>query len=244
MGTPIRLAVLGAGLIGKRHIEHALAAPEAELVAIVDPSPLGKTLAAQRAVPWYPSFADLAKMAKPDGVIIATPNQATRRKRPRSRSNAGVPALVEKPIADDVASATRLVEAAEKAGVPLAVGHHRRHNPMCQRAKAIIDSGRLGRLVTVHGFFWLMKPDDYFDEPWRRAKGAGPVFMNLIHDVDLLRHLCGEIVSVQAMESNVIRSQCSRGNGRRHSALRQRCPRDDQRLRQYGGAVELGAHDR
>src|SRR5204862_8247946 len=43
--------------------------------------------------------------------------------------------------------------------------------------------------------------DDYFETAWRREKGAGPVFLNLIHDVDLLRYLCGEIVSVQAQES-------------------------------------------
>ena len=87
----------------------------------------------------------------------------------------------------------------------LLVGHHRRHNPMIQKAKQIIDSGRLGRIVTVHAFFWLKKPDDYFGVDWRREKGAGPVLMNLIHDMDLLRYLAGEVESVQAMDSNAIR---------------------------------------
>ena len=53
--------------------------------------------------------------------------------------------------------------------------------------------------------FWLFKPDDYFDIEWRRQKGAGPVFLNLIHDVDNLRYLFGEVVSVQARESNAVR---------------------------------------
>jgi predicted dehydrogenase len=52
---------------------------------------------------------------------------------------------------------------------------------------------------------WFYKPDDYFLPEWRRRKGAGPVFINLIHDIDLLRHFCGEIVRVQAMESNSLR---------------------------------------
>jgi predicted dehydrogenase len=52
---------------------------------------------------------------------------------------------------------------------------------------------------------WFFKPDEYFDVPWRREKGAGPVFLNLIHDIDNLRYLCGDIVSVQAIESNAIR---------------------------------------
>jgi predicted dehydrogenase len=101
---------------------------------------------------------------------------------------------------------TKLVEAAEQAGVAILTGHHRRHNPMIQRAKAIIDEGRLGRIVTVHGFFWLMKPDDYFELPWRRMTGAGPVLLNLSHDLDLLRYLCGEVAAVQAFQSNAVRN--------------------------------------
>jgi predicted dehydrogenase len=205
MTTPAKLAVLGAGLIGCRHIEHILAEPEARLAAIIDPAPSAERLANEKGVPWYPSFSTLiAAAAKPDGVIIATPNQLHVTNGLEAIA-AGVPALVEKPIADDVASAEKLVRAAEAACVPLLAGHHRRHNPMIQKAKTILDSGRLGRVITVHGFFWLMKPDDYFEPQWRREKGAGPVFLNLVHDIDLLRYLCGEIVSVQAMESNAIR---------------------------------------
>jgi predicted dehydrogenase len=50
-----------------------------------------------------------------------------------------------------------------------------------------------------------MKPDNYFDVAWRREKGAGPVLINLIHDVDAFRFLCGEVIAVQAMESNAHR---------------------------------------
>jgi predicted dehydrogenase len=89
--------------------------------------------------------------------------------------------------------------------VPLLVGHHRRYNPLIQKAKEAIDSGRLGQVLAVHGTCWFYKPDDYFEIPWRREKGAGPVFLNLIHDVDNLRYLCGDVVSVQAIESNAVR---------------------------------------
>ncbi len=202
---PVSIAVLGAGLIGKRHIEHVLAVPEARLSAIVDPSPTVRDLSSEKGVACFSSFAEmLAAGSKPDGLIVATPNQM-HLANGLEAITAGVPVLIEKPIADDVASGQLLVDAAEAAGVPLLVGHHRRHNPMLQKTKAIIDSGRLGRVITVHAFFWLMKPDAYFEPAWRRQKGAGPVFMNLIHDVDVLRYLCGEIVSVQAMESNVVR---------------------------------------
>jgi predicted dehydrogenase len=123
--TPVRLAVLGAGLIGRRHAEHIAVEPLAALAAIVDPSPVGRALAGGHGVPWFEGFADLIAADRPDGVIIATPNQVHVDNGLEAVA-AGVPALVEKPIADGVAAGSRLVEAAEAAGVPLLVGHHRR----------------------------------------------------------------------------------------------------------------------
>ena len=204
MVKPAKIAVVGAGLIGKRHIQHILAEPEAELTAIVDPAPIGKCLAEEKGVPWFPSLTDLLAGQKTQGVIVATPNQL-HLTHGMEAITAGLPALIEKPITDDVASGTKLVEAAERAGVPILVGHYRRHNPMVLRAKEIIESGRLGRIIAVHASCWLMKPDDYFEVSWRRDRGAGPIFVNLIHDMDLLRHLCGEVSSVQAFESNAVR---------------------------------------
>jgi predicted dehydrogenase len=201
---PVRLAVIGAGAIGRRHIEHVLAEDCAELIAIVDPAPEAQALAAGKSVAWYPDFATMMTREPPDGVIIATPNRM-HVAYGLEAVDAGLPALIEKPIADDVAAATRLVEAAEKAGVDLLIGHHRRHNPLVQAAKCAIDAGRLGQLVAVHATCWFYKPDAYFAVAWRREQGAGPVLLNLIHDVDLLRYLCGEVASVQAMESNALR---------------------------------------
>ena len=204
MSDPVRLSVMGAGLIGKRHIQHIIERPEAVLSSIIDPMPAARDLAETLGVAWFASFQDIPAEKMPEGVVIATPNQM-------HVANgldciaAGIPALVEKPLADDLAGAEMLVDAAERQGVPLLTGHHRRHNPMIQRAKAEIDSGRLGQLVSVHGMFWLLKPDDYFDLAWRREKGAGPVLVNLIHDVDLLRYLVGEVEAVQAAQSNRIR---------------------------------------
>lgn len=101
------------------------------------------------------------------------------------------------PVADDIAAGEKLMETAKAKGVPLLTGHHRRHNPMMQKAKQIIESGRLGRILVVNAMFWLFNPDDYFDMPWRRERGAGPVFLNLIHDIDNLRYLFGDIAAVE-----------------------------------------------
>jgi len=115
--------------------------------------------------------------------------------------------LLEKPVALDVESAMELVNAAETAGVPILVGHHRRHSPLLQRAKAIVASGRLGKITAVSGMCLLLKPASYFEgrNAWRREAGGGVVLINLIHVIDDLRNICGDIVAVQAAESNAAR---------------------------------------
>tara|TARA_R110002012_G_scaffold76663_6_gene193684 strand:- start:10176 stop:11210 length:1035 start_codon:yes stop_codon:yes gene_type:complete len=204
MKNPVRIAIAGAGLIGKRHAEAIAATPGVELHSIIDPSQAGRAHADEIGADWHASLAALFESGKPDGVILATPNQLHVENALECVA-AGVPALIEKPLATDLAAGQDLVLAGQRAGVPLLVGHHRRHNPLIAQAKAQIEDGLLGTLVAVHGMFWLMKPDDYFETDWRRQPGGGPIFLNLIHDIDLLRHLIGEIVSVQALSSNAVR---------------------------------------
>ncbi|MBL8587286.1 MAG: Gfo/Idh/MocA family oxidoreductase [Methylobacteriaceae bacterium] len=204
MAAPVSIAVIGAGAIGRRHAAHIRAEPAARLHAVVDPAEAGRAFADEIGAAWFASFQAMLAAGRPDAVIVATPNRL-HVEHGLAAIAAGLPTLVEKPIADDLAGAARLVAAADAAGVALLVGHHRRHNPLVERARATIESGRLGAIVAVQAFVWLMKPDDYFDVAWRREPGAGPVLLNLIHDVDLLRHLCGDIVEVMAFASNAAR---------------------------------------
>jgi predicted dehydrogenase len=104
-----------------------------------------------------------------------------------------------------VAEAMRLVEAGEKAGVPIMVGHHRRHNPIMRKAAEIIRSGELGTLVAVNGVWMSRKPEDYFNITWRKEAGGGPVLINAIHDIDCLRMLCGDVETVQAVTDSAVR---------------------------------------
>lgn len=204
MSQPVALAIMGAGQIGRRHALHVAASPDARLSAIIDPMPAAEAVAQEFGVPWFPGLAEAVAADRPEGVIVATPNRI-HMQNGLDCIAAGIPVLVEKPLCDSVADAERLVAAAEAAGVPLLTGHHRRHNLLMQKARQIIDSGQIGRPVVANAMFWLCKPDDYFAVDWRREKGAGPVFLNLIHDVDNLRYLLGEIVAVTARESNAIR---------------------------------------
>jgi len=205
MNTP-RIAVAGAGLIGQRHIEEIAANSSAELAAIVDPFAAAADVAAKFSVPIYPSLAELFEADKPDGVILATPN-------PLHVSGglecvaAGVPVIVEKPIGDTVQAATKLVEAGEAAGVPVLTGHHRNYSPIMAKAREIVRSGALGSVVAVVGTALFYKPDDYFEAGggWRRQPGGGPILLNLIHEVNNLLSLVGDIVRVQAVNSNATR---------------------------------------
>ena len=200
----VHIAVAGAGLIGRRHAAAVSMAQGAELACIVDPSDVGAELAAVYEVQHFRSLSEMIATAMPDGVILATPNQLHLANTLECIA-AGIPALIEKPLATDLASAEQIVAAGRAADVPLLTGHHRRHNPLISRAKEVIAAGDLGQITAVQATTWFHKPDDYFDADWRRRKGAGPVYLNLSHDIDLLRHLCGEIVSVHAMQANAVR---------------------------------------
>ena len=199
-GAPFHIAVAGAGLIGKRHVQAVDRCDVATVSAIVDPDPAARDFAGDTGCDWYASIDDMLDAGPPDGVIIATPNQM-HVDNGLACVRAGVPVLVEKPIADSSASATQLVDEAGGLNVPVLVGHHRRHNPLIDAARQQIESGSIGDIVAVHAACWLYKPDAYFDVSWRTKQGAGPVFINLIHDIDLLRYLVGDVVSVQAAES-------------------------------------------
>ena len=204
MSAPVRLAVAGLGLVGRRHAAAIGAAEGAALACCVDPADAARAFAEARGVCWHPSVKAMIAAGGVDGAILATPN-ALHVEGGLACVAAGLPMLVEKPVASDLSGARRLVAAAERAGVALAVGHQRRHNPLVAKAHELIAAGALGRVVAAHAQAWLMKPEDYFEADWRRRRGAGPVLVNLIHDVDLLGHLCGPIAQVQAVASSAER---------------------------------------
>jgi predicted dehydrogenase len=206
MAGRVRLAVAGAGLIGRRHIEEIDASRAAELAAIVDPFPAAREVAHAFGVALYGSLAELFAADRPDGVVLATPNQLHVDGGLECIA-AGLPLIVEKPIGDSVGGATRLVEAAEAAGVPLLTGHHRNYSPIMAKSREIVRSGVLGSIVAVVGTALFYKPDDYFDVGggWRRQPGGGPILLNLVHEVNSLQSLVGDVVRVQATTSNATR---------------------------------------
>ena len=203
---PLRIAVAGAGAIGRRHIELIGESAECVLSAIVDPSSASIDLAQRAGVPRCATLAELLATDRPDGVIDATPNNL-HVAHALQCLDAKVGVLVEKPVAHSVEAGERLVRAAAATtDARILVGHHRAHSPILAKAQEIIQSGTLGALVGVTASAMFYKPDRYFtDAAWRRQIGGGPILINLIHEIGNLRSLCGEIVAVQALQSNATR---------------------------------------
>ena len=203
----LRIAVVGPGLIGKKHIELIIKNSRCELVAIVAPSTEENVEIARRFD--APLFKDLASMfgaLKVDGVIVASPNKFHVQQAAECIRRA-IPVLVEKPISHSYQDGLALLELVKNFKAKLLVGHHRTYSSIISVALKIINEGKLGRIVAVTGSALFFKPDQYFlDGPWRSESGGGPILINLIHEIGNLRTLCGEIVSVQAMTSNKIRN--------------------------------------
>ncbi len=206
--SEVRIAVVGAGQIGKRHTELIVKSDACALAAIVDPAPAASGYASSLGVPHYASLAELFVKDRPDGVILATPNQM-HCDQALACIAAGVPTLVEKPVAHTLEAGMRLCDAADAANVPVLVGHHRRHGAIMARAVEVIESGTLGKIVAVVGtvLFYKAENEGYFEgaSAWRRQPGGGPILLNMIHEVSNLRSLCGEIVAVQAFSSSATR---------------------------------------
>jgi predicted dehydrogenase len=202
--SAMRIGVAGAGAIGRKHVELIEASEDCVAAGIADPSSEAKAFASARGIDWYADHRELLEEAQLDGMIVASPN-ALHLAMALDCIEHGIPALVEKPVTDTVAAAQELLQAIRRSGVPVLVGHHRRHNPRIKAVRDAIAGGQIGQLTAVVGLWLLKKPDNYFDVAWRREPGGGPMLINLVHDIDNLRFICGEIVEVQALTSNKAR---------------------------------------
>eukprot|EP00927_Polykrikos_kofoidii_P066437 TRINITY_DN62036_c0_g1_i1.p1 TRINITY_DN62036_c0_g1~~TRINITY_DN62036_c0_g1_i1.p1 ORF type:complete len:387 (+),score=52.97 TRINITY_DN62036_c0_g1_i1:45-1205(+) len=221
----MQLAVVGVGpLVGAHHCAaiQELSATGVELACVCDTD---VAAAEKYGVAMYTDAFEMAREMSLDGIVIATPthlhwpvaqaciNGAKARQVASNEKTLRLRALlVEKPICHDLVSALALVETAENAGVEVLVGHQRRHSPFAKIAREIVNSESFGALRGITGEFALLKPADYFNvgDPKReylRQKGnGGPILINLIHDLDLIRYVTGrDVTSVFAATSGSAR---------------------------------------
>lgn len=172
--NPLRLAVIGAGHLGRIHSRLLAQMPDVALVGVCDSLPAAREQVASDcgAAP----FADHRQLLDlVDAAVIATPTRFHRDVALDFLEH-GVPLLIEKPIAATVAEADELVDSARRHGVVLQVGHIERFNPAFTAAAAHIRRPQYIEAVRASGFTG-------------RSTDIGVVHDLMIHDIDLVLSL-------------------------------------------------------
>jgi myo-inositol 2-dehydrogenase/D-chiro-inositol 1-dehydrogenase len=189
-----RLAVVGAGRIGRLHAGNVARVPGLELVALADPAPgVGVTVS---------DWRELLDRADVDAVAICSPS-ALHAEQVVAFAEAGKHVFCEKPLATDLASADRAIAAAEAAGVVLQVGYNRRFDRSFAAVRAAVADGRVGRPLIVR----ITARDPEPPSPaYLEGRGPETIFVDTTsHDLDLVRFVTGEeIVEVSACGSALL----------------------------------------
>ena len=203
----IRVAVIGAGGIAAAHLRaYAAHTDRCEIVGIADVN----EAAAQEKAARYGGrvFRDGERMIDElqlDALSICTPPKYHL---PAAQAAAarGIAVLCEKPPARNLAETQAIVDAAEKHGAPLQFAFCHRFHPPLRAAQALIDSGRLGRLVQIEnrfGFRFARAGSSWFTEA--EISGGGILIDTLVHSIDIFRALTrDEVESAQAQVSTAL----------------------------------------
>jgi UDP-N-acetylglucosamine 3-dehydrogenase len=160
--SKIKVAVFGCGAIAqRRHIPEYASNPNVELVAFADPMiERAQQMAETYGGKAYASHEELLKNEKVDAISVCTPNYLHA---PMSiaAANYGAHVLVEKPMASTEEEAKQMIEAARRNGVYLMVGHNQRLMPPHIKAKELLDSGKLGKVLTFRTAFGHPGPEGW-----------------------------------------------------------------------------------
>ena len=198
---PVTLIVVGAGSRGTSYANYALHHPDAvRIVGVAEPREFYQDrLAEQHGIPPELCFADWRELAaKPklaDGVIIAT-QDAMHVDPAVALANLGYHVLLEKPIAPTEADCRRIVDAAKRNGTIFAVCHVMRYTQYTRQLKAILDSGRIGEIVSIQH----LEPVGYWHQAhsfvrgnWRNEAASSPMLLaKSCHDLDWIRYIMGK----------------------------------------------------
>ncbi|MCA6111548.1 Gfo/Idh/MocA family protein [Bradyrhizobium cenepequi] len=201
---PRRNETLRIGIVGLGHgfvmAQEVLATGRASLagLCVKDPSKNARKAEYLRA-PVYTSIDVLVDKTKPDGVIVAASTDHLAQIAERCIER-GVPVLLEKPAARNVAEIGRLQSAAKLRRTPVLVGYHRRFSDQIGWLKSAIDKKVVGSISRAVALWLVRKPDEYFDS-WRvqASAGGGTIMINMVHEIDTFQHLLGPIREVSAV---------------------------------------------
>ena len=183
--SPLRVAVVGVGQLGRHHARLLVSLPDVDLVGVFD---LNRQRAEEIAATVKTAvLTDLAALpSQVDAVTIAVPTES-HASVALPLLERGIPVLVEKPLARSVEEADQLIAAAARGGAMLAVGHTERFNPAVQAARALLHHPRF---IEVHRL-------GTFSE---RSLDIDVVFDLMIHDLDVvLSVVASDVESIDAV---------------------------------------------
>jgi predicted dehydrogenase len=189
MTEPLRVAVVGAGVMGTYHANIYAALPDTRLVGIVEPDPLRRSLAEERfGCAAFPSTDALLASTRIDAASVAAPT-STHYALVRQLMLAGVHVLVEKPVATEVVQAQDLARLTLQTGLVLQVGHITRFYRAVERLRTEVRSPYLieARRLTPNG----------------RIQDVGVVLDLMIHDIDIVLGLVQQPVADLAVAGHV-----------------------------------------
>jgi len=203
----VRLGAVGLGWFGGVLAEAARASGEAEVVSCFARSEDGRRAFAEaHGCTPVESLEALLGDATIKGVIVATPH-STHPGIIEQAAAAGKHVFVEKPLALTVAEARRAIDATDRAGVTLQVGHNRRRQPANRRIRSMVASGELGTVMQLEGFHsspGAHKPDL---AAWRADPNecpAGGMTALGVHTVDTFNYLVGPAARLVAFSKKVV----------------------------------------
>lgn len=186
----IRIGIAGLGAAGRAFVPAIRANRAFELAAIADPSPEIRA-EFEREVAVHADLEALLGDRALDAVCIATPTEM-HASQACAAFAAGKHVVLEKPMATSIADGRAIVEASERAGKVLLVGHSHSYDAPIARMRALVEEGSLGapRMANTWCFTdWVYRPRR--PEELDVAKGGGVTFRQGAHQLDILRLLCG-----------------------------------------------------
>lgn len=201
INTRLRIGIVGCGNIADNHYQAYKDHPHAEVVAVcdVDPARAQRFANVRGIASAVTEISELTPLV--DVISVCTPHP-THEAVVVAAAEAGVHVLCEKPIAADVASAQRMIAAAEQAGISFGVVFQRRFWPGMQRLRHAIDDGTFGTPMLAHCQVLLHRGQEYYNAAaWRgtwEADGGGVLMTQAIHNIDLLQWFLGDPVEVSA----------------------------------------------
>ena len=196
MPAPLRTALIGCGKVGRTHALALSRLAESDFVACCDADGgRARAFAAEFGVRAFDSTGDLLRLSEPEAVLIATPHPL--HASPATAAlNAGVHALVEKPLAATLQDCDAMLAAADRGGATLGVVSQRRYYEPVRRMRAAIDAGKLGRPALGSFLMYSWRDAAYYrSDPWRGTwahEGGGVLVNQSPHQLDLLQWFMGE----------------------------------------------------